>query len=40
VIIFDNGTMGDGTANFTFLLDDIRLTKTLPVTGLNLPVTF
>lgn len=40
VIIFDNGTMGDGTANFTFLLDDIRLTKTLPVTGINLPVTF
>ncbi len=30
VIIFDNGTMGDGTANFTFLLDDIRLTNTIP----------
>jgi len=40
VIIFDNGKMGDGTANFNFLLDDIRLTKTLPVTGINLPVTF
>lgn len=40
VIIFDNGTMGDGTANFTFLLDDIMLTKTLPVTGISLPVTF
>ena len=25
VIIFDNGTVGDGSANFTFLMDDIRL---------------
>ena len=25
VLIFDNGTAGDGSANFTFLLDDIRL---------------
>jgi hypothetical protein len=25
VLIFDNGTMGNGSANFTFLLDDIRL---------------
>jgi hypothetical protein len=25
VIIFDNGTMGDGSANFTYLLDDIKL---------------
>ena len=25
VIIFDNGTMGDGSANFTFLFDDITL---------------
>jgi hypothetical protein len=25
VIIFDLGTVGDGSANFTFLLDDIRL---------------
>lgn len=25
VVIFDNGTMGDGSANFTFLFDDIRL---------------
>jgi hypothetical protein len=25
VIIFDNGTMGDGTANFTFFFDDIKL---------------
>ena len=37
VIIFDNGTMGDGTANFTFLLDDIRLTNTIPTpTGATL----
>lgn len=37
VIIFDNGTMGDGTANFTFLLDDIRLTNTIPTpTGISL----
>ena len=25
VFIFDNGTMGDGSANFTYLFDDIRL---------------
>jgi len=25
VLIFDNGTMGDGSANFTFLFDDIEL---------------
>jgi len=30
VLIFDNGTMGNGTANFTFLFDDIRQTKTMP----------
>jgi hypothetical protein len=40
VIIFDNGTMGDGSANFTFLFDDIRLTNTLPAAQINLPVTF
>lgn len=40
VFIFDNGTSGDGTANFTFLIDDIRLASTIPVTGINLPVTF
>ena len=37
VLIFDNGTMGDGTANFTFLLDDIRLVSSLP---LSLPLDF
>ncbi|HSN59294.1 MAG TPA: PKD domain-containing protein, partial [Ferruginibacter sp.] len=40
VLIFDNGTMGDGSANFTFLFDDIRLTNQIPVSLLNLPVTF
>lgn len=37
VIIFDNGTMGDGSANFTFLMDDIRLVNSLP---LSLPLDF
>lgn len=37
VLIFELGTMGDGTANFTFLLDDIRLENSLPLT---LPMTF
>jgi hypothetical protein len=40
VIIFDNGIMGDGTANYTFLMDDIRLTNQLPTSLLTLPVTF
>jgi hypothetical protein len=37
VLIFDLGTMGDGTSNFTFLFDDIDLIKSLP---LNLPMNF
>lgn len=37
VIIFDNGTPGDGSANFTFLFDDIRLVNSLP---LSLPLDF
>jgi hypothetical protein len=40
VLIFDLGTIGDGSANFTFLFDDIRLTNQLPTSLLNLPVTF
>lgn len=42
VIIFDNGTMGNGLSNFTFYFDDIRLTNSLsPGTGkMALPVTF
>ncbi|HSK12299.1 MAG TPA: T9SS type A sorting domain-containing protein, partial [Phnomibacter sp.] len=42
VLIFDLGTMGDGSANFTFLFDDIRL-ETSGGSGLaqmDLPVTF
>lgn len=39
-LIFDNGTMGDGSANFTWLFDDIRQTNTLPSNQLSLPVTF
>lgn len=37
VLIFDNGTAGDGSANFTWLFDDIRLVNTLP---LELPLDF
>ena len=40
VLIFDNGTQGNGSANFTFLFDDIRLTNTMPSTQMKLPVTF
>ena len=40
VLIFDLGTVGDGSANFTFLFDDIRLTNQLTVGLLTLPVTF
>ncbi len=40
VLIFDNGTPGNGGANFTFLVDDIRLTNQLPTSLLDLPVTF
>ncbi len=39
-IIFDNGTMGDGSANFTYLFDDIRLTNSLPTTAIALPIDF
>lgn len=40
VLIFDLGTQGDGSANFTWLFDDIRLVSSLPATTLTLPVTF
>lgn len=40
VIIFELGTMGDGSPNFTFLFDDIRLTNNMPTSILTLPVTF
>jgi len=40
VLIFDLGTPGDGSPNFTWLFDDIRLTNQMPVSLLALPVTF
>ncbi len=40
VLIFDLGTVGDGSSNFTWLFDDIRLTNQMPVSLLTLPVTF
>ena len=43
VIIFDNGTVGAGGANWTFLFDDIRLVPGgggPTLTQMNLPVTF
>ena len=40
VIICDLGIVGNGTANFTWLFDDIRLTNQMPVGVLALPVTF
>jgi len=40
VLIFDLGTVGDGSANFTWLFDDIRQTNQMPVSLLALPVTF
>ena len=40
VLIFELGTAGDGSANFTFLFDDIRLTNALPSSFLSLPITF
>lgn len=42
VFMFDKETVGDASANFTFLIDDIRLiAPTGPVlTQMNLPVTF
>ena len=36
VVIFDNGTVGDGSANFTFLFDDIRQ-EAAPSGALTLP---
>ena len=40
VFIFDLGTAGDGSANFTWLFDEIRLTNNMPTSILTLPVTF
>jgi hypothetical protein len=40
VLIFELGTSGDGSANYTFLLDDIRLTNVMPAAELKVPLTF
>jgi hypothetical protein len=40
VLIFDLGISGDGSANFTWLFDDIRLVNQMPVSLLSLPVNF
>lgn len=42
VLIFELGTPGDGSGNFTFLVDDIRLVSSLPPTDaqISLPVNF
>ena len=39
-IIFDLGIMGDGSANFTYLFDDIRLTNVLPSSDVAFPLDF
>ena len=39
VIIFQDGTMGDGTADWTFLLDDIEFSPS-PIPPLTLPIDF
>jgi Ig-like domain CHU_C associated/Secretion system C-terminal sorting domain len=42
VFIFDLGTVGNGTANFTWLFDDVRLVASTGggLTQMNVPVTF
>ncbi len=40
VLIFDNGTNGDGSSNFTYLFDDIKLFSPVVISPINLPVTF
>ncbi len=40
VVIFDNGTVGDGTANYTFYFDNISLGNVAPTTTLALPINF
>ena len=39
-LIFDLGTVGDGSPNFTWLFDDIRQTNVLPAAVIALPLTF
>jgi hypothetical protein len=38
VLIFDNGTQGDGSTNYTFYFDDLKLVSA--ISPINLPVTF
>jgi hypothetical protein len=40
VVIWELGTPGDGSANFTFLMDDFELVNSLPAPPLSLPLTF
>lgn len=40
VLIFELGTVGNGSANFTFLFDDIRQTNVMPGNQLLLPLDF
>ena len=40
VLIFELGTQGDGSANYTFYFDDIRLTNTMPAAEIGLPMNF
>ena len=40
VVIWELGTTGDGSANFTFLRDDFELVNSLPAPPLSLPLTF
>lgn len=41
VLIFELGTMGDGSANFTYLFDDIQLVdRSSGLSQIDLPVTF
>ncbi|MCA6470169.1 MAG: hypothetical protein IM571_11075 [Chitinophagaceae bacterium] len=40
VVIWELGTPGDGSANFTFLMDDFELVNSLPAPPLSLPLAF
>jgi len=40
VVIWELGTPGDGSSNFTFLMDDFELVNSLPAPPLSLPLTF
>lgn len=40
VVIWELGTPGEGSSNFTFLMDDFELVNSLPAPPLSLPLTF